>query len=191
MTVLSYCILKLLLSVDIYFSLHCVLFTNVKMEFAQDARAMSDLITLGKERAHVCPSYLTSKNRSVGQEIGGMNTKSGCFYFLKQFLSTVAGICYNGLNKVITICLSQGTLQCCHVGHPCTANRHGGGMETQMTRTPSNRRASHPAENMTASFQVGPSLITYVTPPPPVDRIHITIVCAKLCLIYSSQASII
>lgn len=82
MTVLSYCILKLLLSVDISLTLYCVLFTNVKMEFVQDARAMSDLITLGTERAHVCPSYLTSKNRSVRQEIEGMNTKSVCFYFL-------------------------------------------------------------------------------------------------------------
>lgn len=95
------------------------------------------------------------------------------------------------VNKVITICLSQGTSQRCHVGRPCTANRPGGGMETQMTRTPSNRRASHPAENMTAPFQVGPSLHTHVTPSPPVDRIHITIVCAKLCLIYSLQACII
>lgn len=92
MTVLSYCILKPCLSVDISFSLNCALFTNVKMEFVQDARAMSDLITLGTEHAHVCPSHLTSKNRSVGHEIEGMNTKSGCFYFLRQFLSRVAGM---------------------------------------------------------------------------------------------------
>lgn len=69
--VLSYCILKPRLSVDISFSLNCVLFTNVKMELVQDALAMSDLITLGTERAHVCPSHLTSKNRSVGQEWRG------------------------------------------------------------------------------------------------------------------------
>lgn len=66
--VLSYCILKPRLSVDISFSLNCVFFTNVKI---QDALAMSDLITLGTERAHVCPSHLTSKNRSVGQEWRG------------------------------------------------------------------------------------------------------------------------
>lgn len=90
MTVLSYCILKPCLSVDISFSCNCALFTNVKMEFIQDALAMSDLITLGTERAHVCPSHLASKNRSVGQEIEGMNTKSGCFYFLRQFLSAIA-----------------------------------------------------------------------------------------------------
>lgn len=85
MTELSYCILKPHLSVDGFFSLYCVLITNVKMEFVQDSGAMSDLITLGTERAHVCPSHITSKNRSVGQEIEGRNTKSGCFYFLRQF----------------------------------------------------------------------------------------------------------
>lgn len=92
MAVLSYCILKPRLSVDIFFPLNCVLITNVKMEFVQNSRGVSDLITLGTERARVCPSHLTSKNRSVGQEIEGMNTKSGCFYFLRQLLSTIAGM---------------------------------------------------------------------------------------------------
>lgn len=51
--------------------------------------------------------------------------------------------------------LSQGMLQRCLVGPPCTASRLGGGMEMQMMRTPSNRKPSHPTKNTTAPFQVG------------------------------------
>lgn len=55
--------------------------------------------------------------------------------------------------------LFQETLQLCLVGLLCTVSRPGGGMETQTMRTPSNRRASHPAKNMTPPFQVGQTLI--------------------------------
>lgn len=143
------------------------------MELVQDAHTTSALIALGTQRAHVCPSHLTSLNRSVGQEKEGVNKKSSCSLFLRQVLSTIAGMWCKGLNKVITICLSQGTSRCCHVGRPCTANRPGGGTETQMTRTPSNKRAGHPTKNTTAPFQVG----------------FITIRCVKWCLIYGLEAS--
>lgn len=114
---------------------------------------MSALIALGTELAHVCPSRFTSENRSVVPEKGGDKDKEQLLS--PQFVSTVAGERCDGLNKLISICLSQRMLQCCHVGRPCTASRPGGGMETQTTRTPSNRRASRPTKNTTAPFQVG------------------------------------
>lgn len=39
------------------------------------------------------------------------------------------------------------------------ASHHGGGMQMQTMRIPLNKKASHPAKNMTAPFQVGGILI--------------------------------
>lgn len=71
----------------------------------------------------------------------------------------MCNVCKALLNMSASVHLSQGTLQRCLVGPPCTASHLGGGMGMQMMRTPSNRKASHPAKNMTAPFQVGGILI--------------------------------
>lgn len=63
------------------------------------------------------------------------------------------------------------------------ASRPGGGMETQMTRTPSNRRASRPARSTTAPFQVG-----HCTCRPVSGGIHLSVNTAQWAKISQCQS---